>query len=312
MSLVAAAIVPVVLVLLAGAALRRRVLRDAGFWHGLEWMSYRVFTPALFVTSIAKTDLAAVPFGFLAVGVAAPICFFACVVIALRQPMRANGPQLTSLVQGSIRINTYIGLVLASAMHGPAGVASFALASAIAVPLVNVICVSTLVRYGNRATQSKWKPLWRELLENPLIQGCAVGIGANLAGNPQPTFVVATLTLLAAPALACGTLIAGAALSFNFRRRDILDIGVSSVLKLVALPLSAATIALSLGMTGPPLTSVVLLCAVPAAPSAYVLASRMGGDARLMASITGVQTVLSMATLPGMLELLTHLGQRAR
>lgn len=57
MLLVTTSIVPIVLLLAARALLRHRFLTDPGFWRGLEWMSYRVFTPTLFITSIAGTDL---------------------------------------------------------------------------------------------------------------------------------------------------------------------------------------------------------------------------------------------------------------
>ncbi|MEU8265411.1 hypothetical protein AB0C02_33035 [Micromonospora sp. NPDC048999] len=59
MHLVVIAVVPIVLLLGLGTVLRRRLVTDSGFWRGIEWMSYRVFTPALFVTSIAATDRAA-------------------------------------------------------------------------------------------------------------------------------------------------------------------------------------------------------------------------------------------------------------
>lgn len=308
MTLVTMAIVPIILILAAGALLRRKMLTDPGFWRGLEWMSYRIFTPALFITSISDTDLTVVAVGPLLLSLAAPIIAVAGLVIALRRPLRANGPQLSSLVQGAIRINTYIGLIFASALYGQGGVATFALASTIVVPLVNVICVSTLAAYGDKTTAPRRVPMWQECLENPLIQGCAVGLTLNLTGLPLPGFLLATLGMLAAPALACGTLIAGAALHFTFRKRDTLDISVAAVLKLVVLPLAAAGIAIPLGVTGAALASIVLICAVPTAPSAYVLASRMGGDTRLMASITGVQTILAVATLPAVLAFTDHLA----
>lgn len=307
MNLVTSAIVPIVLILAAGVLLRRRFLTEPGFWRGLEWMSYRVFTPALFITSIANTDLTVVPIGPLLLSLAAPIVLVAGLVVALRRPLRANGPQLTSLVQGSIRINTYIGLIFATALHGHEGVATFALASAIVVPLVNVICVSALAAYGEKSSSLRHIPVWREFLENPLIQGCVIGLTLNLVGLPLPDFIAATLSMLAAPALACGTLIAGAALHFTLRKRDVLDIGVSTILKLIVLPAAAAAIAIPLGTTGATLTSIVLICAVPTAPSAYVLASRMGGDTRLMASITGSQTILAVVTLPVVLVLVNHI-----
>ncbi|WP_427135309.1 AEC family transporter [Pseudarthrobacter sp. S9] len=306
MTLVTTAIVPVVLILAVGALLRHRFLTEPAFWRGLEWMSYRVFTPALFITSIAGTDLTAVSPGPLLLSLTVPIVSAAGLVIVLRRPLRANGPQLTSLVQGSVRINTYIGLIFATALHGQEGVATFALASAVVVPLVNIICVSTLAVYGDKSAASRHIPVWREFLENPLLQGCAIGFTLSLAGIPLPDFLATSLTMLAAPALACGTLIAGAALHFSFRKRDPVDIGLAVILKLILLPLSAAAIAIPLGTTGATLTSIVLICAIPTAPSAYVLASKMGGDTRLMASITGAQTVLAAATLPAVLILIDH------
>lgn len=307
MSLVSTAVVPIVLLLSLGALLRRRFVKDPAFWRGLEWLSYHVFTPALFVTAIGRTDLTVVPLGSLALSLAVPILGVAILVILLRRPLRADGPRLTSMVQGSIRINTYIGLVFAQALHGDQGVATFALASAVVVPLVNVICVTTLATYGRPTAPGGRRPLWRELLANPLIQACAAGLALNLTQFPVPAFLAASLDMLAAPALVCGTLIAGGALHGWPTLGDAVDIGLTSLLKLGALPLAAAAIATGVGVTGATLTSIVLITAVPTAPSAYVLASRMGGDTRLMASITGTQTVLSIAALPLMLDLATRL-----
>jgi hypothetical protein len=42
----------------------------------------------------------------------------------------------------------------------------------------------------------------------------------------------------------------------------------------------------------------VLFMAVPTAPSAYILARRMGGDYEAMASIIAFQTVAGFATMP--------------
>lgn len=82
------------------------------------------------------------------------------------------------------------------------------------------------------------------------------------------------------------------------RRHDIAPIVVAAVLRLVAVPLGAALLAAQLGVTGVAYDVVVIICAVPTATSATVLAARLGGDVRLMASITGVQTILAAATLP--------------
>ncbi|MEU8895757.1 AEC family transporter [Nocardia sp. NPDC048505] len=302
MQLATTAIVPVVFILVLGAVLRRRTLNDPGFWRGLEWMSYWVFTPALFVASIAATDLGSVSIGLLVFGLAVPIGGTGLLVIALRKVLRVDGPQLTSLIQGSIRINTYIGLVFASALHGAQGVATFAIAAAVVVPLVNIISVTALSIWGEADPARRSGP-WRELVFNPLILGCLAGLGLNLSGVGLGEVLAAPIQLLASPALMCGTLAAGAAITLQLRLRDAFDIGMASILKLVALPLLAGALAHALGVTGAVLASIVIICALPTAPSAYILATRMGGDTRLMASITGVQTILATITLPGVLML---------
>ena len=182
--------------------------------------------------------------------------------------------------------------------------AGFALAAAVMVPLVNVVCVSVLAVHGDRGKGVRPR-LLREIVGNPLIQGCAVGLALNLLGIELPAFLATVLDMLAAPAVACGTLAVGAAIVFRIDRRDAVDIASTSVVKLIAMPLGAAALATALGITGPMLTAIVVISALPTAPSAYVLAGRMGGDTRLMASLTGAQTVLSIVSLPLILALTT-------
>ncbi len=304
MQLIISAIIPVVVVLALGNLLRRRVLRDDGFWRGLEWLSYWVFTPALFITSISRADLSGIALGPLALGVAAPTLGVAALVLVLRRAIRATGPAATSILQGSIRINSYMGLVFANALHGAEGVAVFAVATAVLVPLINIVCVSALVRLGTPTGSAPKASPWRTLATNPLILSCLAGAALNVSGLELPAIVSAPLDLLAAPALVAGTLVAGAAISFRFRARDVLDIGIASLLKLMLLPLIAAAIAHALQVDGVVLSAIVLITAVPTAPSATVLAGRMGGDVRLIASITAAQTILSVVTLPLALHLL--------
>ncbi|MGL5818911.1 MAG: AEC family transporter [Phycicoccus sp.] len=302
MNVVLDAVVPVVLLLGLGWLLRRWFLTDPAVWSGLEWLGYRLFTPALFVGAIAATDLDAVPAGPLLVSLVTPVLVTTAVVIATWRALRADGPRVTSLLQGSIRLNTYVGLLLASALYGDEGLATFALACAIMVPLVNLVSVVALARYGDGGPGGRRPTLWRELLTNPFLQGCGGGLALGLLGVDLPGPVAVWLGQLAAPAVACGTLVAGAALTFRLRVRDAVDIGVVTVIKLAMLPLAAAGIAVSLGVTGAVLGAVVIVCALPSAPSAFVLAGRMGGDTRLMASITGVQTVLAIVTVPLVIE----------
>ena len=48
----------------------------------------------------------------------------------------------------------------------------------------------------------------------------------------------------------------------------------------------------------------MLFAALPTAPSAYILARQMGGDAELLAGMLTLQTVLAVVTLPLAIALL--------
>ncbi|OFV76435.1 membrane transport protein [Rhodococcus erythropolis] len=301
--LVTSAIVPIVIMLALGTVLRRRFVTDPSFWRSMEWLNYHVLTPALFISSIAVTEVRAMPVGPMLLTLAAPLVLTVLMLVALRRMLKSDGPRLTSVVQGSIRINTYIGLGFASALHGSEGIATFALCSAIVVPTVNVLCITVLVFYGASEKTVTVGSVARELATNPLILACLIGLVLSVTGVSLPDFAGAALSLLSSPALVTGTLTVGAGLTLRLSLRDAADVGLSSALRLVALPLFVGSLAAATGIHGVLLTSVLLISAVPTAPSAYILASRLGGDTRLMASITGIQTLLSTVTMPLMLYL---------
>lgn len=303
------AIVPVLLTLIGGAVLRRTMLRSGEFWSGLELLTYYVLGPALFVTSIGNADLGAIDIGPLLLTTTVPIITVTGVLIASRPLLRSTGPALGSMVQGAIRINTYIGLVFISALHGELGIATFAIACAISVPVVNLLCVSTLTLYGAHDDDAPRPKLLREIATNPLILSCLAGLGLSITGIALPTAIASTLDLAASSALLCGTLIAGASISFAWRRRDLLEVTVPTLIKLAALPLAAAALAIALGADELTLHAIVILTAVPTAPSAAILSAKLGGDTRLMATIIGVQTLLSTASMPLMLDWAGRLAQ---
>ena len=73
------------------------------------------------------------------------------------------------------------------------------------------------------------------------------------------------------------------------------------LLKLVAMPAITWAACRVVGLADLPMLILVLFNALPAAPTSYVLARQLGGDARLMAGILTAQTALSAITLSALL-----------
>lgn len=243
---------------------------------------------------------------------AASATFATLLAYAARRPAAGrDGPAFTSVFQGTVRFNTYIGVTTAAALFGADGIAIAALANAVLVPFGNLASTIALAHYGHHKLRGS--ALVFAVFGNPLILACAIGLAANLIGSapgvddvldaPVPAAVVqlmaAVLGLLGGAALPIGLFCVGAGLRGRFFPRESLR-PVMAALLLRFLPVPAATLGLCilLGFSGPAAVVCVVFQALPTATSSYVFARRLGGDASLMAQITAAQTVISGVVLP--------------
>ena len=296
-----AALLPVFAIIALGYAMRRLDFPGQGFWAPAERLTYFVLFPALLINNLAHAEFGDLPAAPMALAIGASFTALSLGLIALRRRFPVDGPGFTSVFQGAVRMNTYVGLAGAVALGGQVGLTLAAVAIAVIVPLVNLFSVSVLCRYASERPA----PLGRvagELVRNPLLLACAAGLGLNALGWGVPWGGGAVLSLLGRAALTIGLLAAGAGLQLQRISQSRGVILATAGLKLVVLPLLTALACRVLGVDGLPATVAVLFSALPGAPSAYILARQMGGDAPLMASIITVETALACATLPAVLS----------
>ena len=297
-----AALVPAALLIAFGWGLRRaRFLPDA-FWPGAERLSYYVLLPALLVQGIASADLSAVPVGRLALCAMPPIVVVAAALVALRPRLGIDDPAFTSVVQGGIRFNNYVGLSLAVGLFGPLGLALAAVSNAVIVPTVNVACALVFARYG--AVRAGLGTAFVRAALNPLVLGCLGGAAFQLAGLRLPAGIDPAVRALGGASLPLGLLCVGAAFdpgAIGVGRRAAL---VAALAKFVAMPVAVAVLVRATGLTGPPATVAILFGALPTASSAYIMARQLGGDAPLMAGIVALQTLLAAGAIPAAMLLL--------
>ncbi|HRV96608.1 MAG TPA: AEC family transporter [Anaerolineae bacterium] len=299
-----AALVPIFCVIILGTLLRYLNFPGDAFWPLSARLVYFVLFPALLVNTLAPADLsnaAVLPLGLNAI-LAVMTIAVGLVLIKLVVPLENRA--FTSIFQGAIRHNTYVGLAAAASLFGPPGVALTAILLAFIIPLVNVLCVSAL-SYYNAETKVSLIGVIKSMAKNPLILACAVGIGLNLTGLGLPLGSGEVLAILSRAALPLGLLIVGAGLNLGSITQSTPAILFSSGLKLILYPWLIASGCTWLGVTGDALAIVVLFGSLPTATSAYILAIELGGDARLMAAIITGQTLFAAATMPLVLIWLT-------
>ncbi len=300
---VVTAIAPIFLLIVLGCALRRRQFVPDAFWRSAESMTYYVFFPCLLFMNLARADLDWVAVLPMVASLSGAVLLTALGCRLIRPLWGPPGPAYTSVFQGAIRANSYVGLAAAFSLYGEEGLTLAAIGIAAVVPVVNVLSVLVLARHG-RPTEGASGGIARQLATNPLIIAVVSGIAWNVLSLPVPPVIGPTMDILASASLPIGLMAVGAGLSLADARRDSARIGVSVAGKLLVVPLLTLGLCLLLGVDGLATTMAVLYNANPAAASAYVLARQMGGDAPLMAGIITASTLAAAITIPALLLLI--------
>ena len=220
--------------------------------------------------------------GGMAVAVIPAILTVALLTLVVQKtyPMDTRG--FTSVFQGSIRLNTYLGLAISGGVMGAKGLEYAAYTAAVMITLVNFLSVVTVERFVGM--KSGWWSLLKSVLANPLILACVLGMVFSIFHLRLPEVAYQSLVFLGGASLPMGLLTVGA--------------GLRSISGLVCW---------RLGLQNEATMIVVIFASLPASASAYVMAHQMGGDAELMASILAIQTLFSVFLLSGILVYFTPL-----
>lgn len=297
---------PLFLLIIIGAVLRRLRFPDLQFWHSAERFIYFLLFPAMLISTLATADFGQVAFGRMISLLAGLLVLLAIGLWLLRNRLGLDMPSFSSVFQGALRFNTYVGLAGAAALYGEAGITAAAVAIAIMVPLVNVLCVLMFVGGVGNGQSGFWGTM-QALAKNPLLLGCLIGIALNVSGIGLPGWSKDTLALAGQAALPLGLITVGVALQLEALRGTKAAFWLACLIKFGVLPLLALITGWLLGLKDVELGVVVLFTALPTATSAYILARQMGGNAPLMAAMITGQTLLAMVVLPLWMSLLSVL-----
>ncbi len=302
MPVVVQALFPVFVLIMLGHVLRRLNFPGGDFWPQAERFTYYILFPAMLVFKLGQARLPASAYADTALLIVAMLLAMTAVLVAVQLFWRWSGPVFSSVYQGAIRFNSYVGLAAGGMLLGDDGLSLTAIAVAIMVPLLNLLCILMFSLVAGQDKVSVVQVL-RAIVTNPLIVGSVLGVfwsWFQIGFHPLLAGILAPLSNLALP---MGLMTVGAGLQLSALRGASAPFLVSSGLKLLAFPAMVVGLAWALGMSGLLVQVAVLLAALPTATSAYILARQLGGDAPLMAGIISGQTLLAMVTIPLMLSL---------
>ena len=292
---------PLFALICLGFVMARAGFPSPGFWPAAERLNYFILFPALLFSSLARAPVHDPEVLRLGSAVLAILLIVGLALILARRLRPTPAARFGPAVQGMIRFNTYLAFAVIASIAGSGGMALAAVYVAVAVPVVNILAIVALTE---KSAGRHALVLLKTILRNPLILACLAGLAVALGGLGLPFGTGAFLSLLAQGSLPLGLLCVGAALQPAQMRRDVAALGTIAGLRLLAMPVLAAAVALALGLDGAAALVLVVFSAVPTAPTSYVLTRQLGGDGPFMAGIITSQTLASVLTLPVVLELL--------
>ena len=295
-------ITPIFLIILFGFGFKRTGFPGEGFWEPAERLAYYVLLPALIVHNLAAADLGGLQVGRLAITMLSLAAAMTAVVVLLKPLLGIDGAAFTSVLQGTVRLNAYLGFAVADAFFGAPGLTIVAVLVAMMMPTVNIISIGAMAAWAGTA-KPEWKRIATQIATNPLILACALGAALNVLQLAPPGWIMGMLKILNSTALPVALLCVGAGLDLEVGRARRGVMALTCGLKLVVMPLAAFITARALGIDGLTFAVVVMFAGTAGSPAAYILARQLGGDAPLMAGILTAETALTALTLPVILAL---------
>lgn len=289
---------PMLVMMSAGAILRRASLADGPTVRRVDAINFRLFLPCLLFINIYRSDLSQdFNAGTLLFALAAYGLLLGAVLLIV--PRLVHTPERTSVVcQAIVRGNFVLfGLSITEYIYGEGHSGTAALLAAIMVPLMNVTAVVLLEYFRPGGGQVSGRRLLLGVVKNPLIIASLLALALVLSPLRLPEMIASVITSMSRVATPLAFTMLGATLSlegFQNNRRILLW---TVLTRMFLVPLLALTAAVLLGFRGAALTALMVLFASPTAVSSFSMAQQMGADGELAAQLVALTSIVSLGTI---------------
>ncbi len=296
---IALLIAPIFSLLIVGNLLRRHGVLTMEFWRLNDRLVYWVLMPSLlfYKTSTAEYDPELV--GTFATVILGSFLCVLCYGILIWRMSFFSGAVSSSILQGSLRHNTFVALALTERLYGAEGLALGTLASAMLIPTTNFSVVSLMVvMTSNNKDQNIFMAITRDLARNPLLLAVLAGFACNFMFDGELPVLHDVTRILGQGTLPITLLSVGASIRIKQMAADWKPMSFAIIGRMILFPLATFIIAEYMGLTEMQTMIALIFASVATASASFTLANQMNGDAPLMAAIITFQTCLTFVTIP--------------
>ena len=294
LTIITAAILPIILNVAVGFVLAKRGFLDTYFLKGFSGITFRFFIPCLLFASIYRAEITLLRLAQYWSGYFIPVLLLFVVVAFFSTPLFA----LTTVYANTVMV----GIPLVVQTWGDEGLnVAVAVISLNSLTLFFAYALFTALRGGEKKSGRAMQDIGNTLT-NPIILSLVAGATLNLLQVPVYGPLLESATLAGQAALPCSLLILGITLAgFPLRvgGREQARVLLVSFCKLLLIPAGVYFFAQSvLHLTHVTTGVLVLLAACPSGINVLPFAQKSSADRQMVSAAIFVSTVAAVVTLP--------------
>ncbi len=290
---------PVFALLVLGSLLKRFGLSNETFLKTSDKLVYFIFFPAMLFWKIGgAASTGGTEWGLCKAALASVFAIYILSSLYIRF-FSVTDYEAGTFSQSCYRFNTYIGMAIIMNALGEEGIRLFGIMIGLAIPIINVLAVSTLIWFSGKSftLSQRIQMTLRSLVSNPLILACVAGLLYSKFVNTFPVAVGNMLRLATSVTLPLALLSIGGTLTFaNLKGAFRLSL-VASVFKLLIFPVIGYFFMNAFDVTGISLKVGLIFFTLPTATSIYVLSAQLNSDTELASAAIVLSTVLSFFSM---------------
>ncbi|MEJ2613997.1 MAG: AEC family transporter [Ignavibacteriaceae bacterium] len=300
---------PVFLIIALGYFLKRLGTINDNFINLSTKIVFNVSLPALIFTEVSKVPLDKVFDIKMVVFVYSGILISFMAVWLISVPLLKDGKDRGAFIQGSFRSNyAIIGLAIISNVFGSEKLGKASLLLAFIIPLFNILSVIALMVPNRKEKQLNAGKTFLEIIKNPLIIAVIIALPFSYYKWELPEILLTTVDYLAALSLPLALIGIGGFMNFKDIKKASSTAILSTVIKLVIIPLAACLIAYELNFPAGDMGIIFIFFGCPTAIASFIMAEAMGSNGKLAGNIVLMTTLGSIITITAGLFILKQNG----
>jgi predicted permease len=301
-------VLPVFILMAIGFFCRMiKVIPEVGFNH-LNKLCFNLFLPVLIFKNIAFSNGAGGYSWRLPVFVCAAQIVNMALCLLLVPLFEKDHARAGSCAQGMFRVNfVALGIPMISHVLSPDGIAQVSILAASVVPIYNVCSVLILERFREHSG-SAWKSAVKNVVTNPLIISCILGLVFMFLPWKLPAMITGVLSEIANATSPVAIITLGGLLNLPNMRDRLKSVMLATIGKLLFLPALVLAAAALLGFRGDSFLAIAAVFMTPTAVASFAMAKQMDADGDCASMLIVSTSVGSIATMAFWLALSHALG----